>query len=61
MHLDQFGVVEVEINVEVVVDHEVGANGVEHYCLGEVFNTEVCDVLFGRLLVHEFSKDTKGY
>ena len=55
MHLDQFGVVEVEIDIEVVVDHEVGADGVEHYCLGEVFNTEVGDGLFGRLLVHVFS------
>ena len=52
MHLDQFGVVEVEIDIEVVVDHEVGADGVEHYCLGEVFKTEVGDGLFGRLLVH---------
>ena len=52
LQFEKFWAVEVEIDIEVIVDDEVGANRIAHNGLGEIFDAKVGDGLLGKLLIH---------
>ena len=52
LQFEKFWAVEVEIDIEVIVDDEVGANRIAHNGLGEILDAKVGDGLLGKLLIH---------